>query len=45
MEYEDLKTAVMDYYSDTSRTREDTKDGLEAIIEEVRMLIDTLEDL
>lgn len=43
MSYEDLKKAVMDYYGDTSRSREDTKDGLENIIEEIELLVESLD--
>ncbi|WP_434642700.1 hypothetical protein [Achromobacter piechaudii] len=42
MSIEEIKSAVQRYYSDTSRTRQKTRDGLEEIASDVEMLLDTL---
>lgn len=44
MTIETLKDAVQDFYSDTSRPREDTKAGLEEVRDEIETLIESLED-
>lgn len=41
---EEIKSAIQRYYSDTSRSRQETRDGLEEIAANVEMLIDTLRD-
>ncbi len=43
MTYECLLEAIQSYYGDTSRSREETREGLEDLLEEVKLLIDTLE--
>lgn len=42
MEYEEMKEAVDKFFGDTSRTQQETRDGLEELIEEIRFLISTL---
>lgn len=42
MSIEEIKSAIQRYYSDTSRTRQETRDGLEEIAGDVEMLLDTL---
>lgn len=41
---EEIKSAIQRYYSDTSRSRQETRDGLEEVAADVEMLIDTLRD-
>ena len=42
MNYEELKQALMTFFGDTSRSAEETKDGLESLRDEIEMLIETL---
>ena len=42
MSYERLKQALMDFFSDTSRSVEETKDGLESLREEIDQLLETM---
>lgn len=44
MNIEEIKSAIQRYYSDTGRTRQETRDGLEEIAGDVEMLLDTLRD-
>lgn len=44
MRIEDVMEVVREYYGDTSRSREDTREGLEELVAEVETLIETLED-
>ena len=39
-----LKKALTDYYSDTSRSQKDTKEGLEEIEEDIRIMKETLQE-
>lgn len=39
---DEIKSAIERYYSDTSRSRQETRDGLEEVAADVEMLIDTL---
>lgn len=42
MTYEQLKAALDSFFGDTTRSKEETKDGLERIAEEALMLADTI---
>ena len=42
MSYEDLMAALMSFFGDTSRSAEETKDGLLALRDEIDMLLETL---
>ena len=44
MTEQELKAAIQKFYSDQSRSREQTKEGLEDALDEIEMLIETLED-
>ncbi|MES2729982.1 MAG: hypothetical protein V4621_07830 [Pseudomonadota bacterium] len=44
MTYEQVIEAIKALYSNTGRSRADTKSDLEAIVEECEILIDTLDD-
>lgn len=44
MTYEKLKEALMAYFSDTSRSAAETKEGLETLAEEAQMLADSIDD-
>lgn len=41
--YERLEQALRDFFSDKSNTPEETKDGLNTIISEAEILLDTLD--
>lgn len=40
---DEIKEAIRKFYGDTSRTREETRDELEALRDELDTLIDTLD--
>jgi hypothetical protein len=42
MSYEELLEAVQNYFSDTSREPGETKQGLKSLIEEIKILVETL---
>lgn len=42
MTEEELKEAVDKFFQDTSRSREDTREALEAVVNHIEMLIETL---
>lgn len=44
MTYEELRTHVMDYFGDTSRSAAQTKEDLETLAEECQMLADSIDD-
>lgn len=39
-----LKEAIQDFYGDTSRSREATKEGLEKALDVIELLIESLKD-
>ncbi|CDQ10603.1 conserved protein of unknown function [Acidithiobacillus ferrivorans] len=43
MSEQDVLDAIRKYFSDTSRPQEETKGGLQGFIEEIEILIDSLE--
>ena len=43
MDYEELKEHVMDFFGDTSRSAAETRDGLEQLAEEARMLAESID--
>lgn len=43
MSYEQLLEHVRSFYGDTSRSQEETRDRLEDLLDEVKLLIDSLE--
>jgi hypothetical protein len=44
MNYEDLHSSLMEFFGDTSRTPGQTKSGLIGIIDEAKMLIESISD-
>lgn len=42
MSYDELKKEVNEFYSDKSRTADQTREALEELIEEIKMMVDTL---
>jgi hypothetical protein len=44
MNDQQLKDAIQKYFSDKSRSREATREGLEAARDEIEMLLETLSD-
>lgn len=44
MDYATIKSAVDDFFSDTSRSPAETREGLEHLRCEIDMLLDTLPD-
>lgn len=44
MSVEQLRKAVQDFYGDTSRSRAETKEGLEEILCDIETLIASLDD-
>lgn len=44
MDYETLLNMVRTYFSDTSRSPEQTRNGLDNLVGEIEMMIDSLPD-
>jgi hypothetical protein len=44
MTTEELMNALKKYYGDTSRSREETREGLEEVRDQINLLIDSLGD-
>ncbi len=44
MTLEQVKDAIQRYYSDTSRSRSQTRDGLEELASDIEVLLDSLDD-
>lgn len=44
MTHHQLMQAIKDFYEDTSRSREDTLDGLQNALEDIQVMIETLEE-
>lgn len=42
MSYEDLKKALMDFFGDTSRSADETREALESLKGEIEDLLETL---
>lgn len=42
MSYDELKMALELFFGDTSRSAEETREGLESLRDEIDMLLDTL---
>lgn len=44
MKYDEMKAAVEKFFSDTTRGKEETLHGLEAIQSEIEIMIDSIEN-
>lgn len=44
MSIEEILEAIQAYYGDTSRSREETREGLDEVAGELETLLETLED-
>lgn len=44
MDYDQLREHLMEFFGDTSRPASETKQGLEDLIDEARLLIESLPD-
>jgi hypothetical protein len=45
MSEDQIKTYLQKYFSDTSRSVDETRDGLESFIDEIRIMIESLDEM
>jgi hypothetical protein len=42
--YDELKGALDKFFGDTSRSRAETRDGLESLLEQIKLMLEALDD-